>query len=233
MEGGRLYLEVIPSIVTLMDFFNMLTAAVFPRFCVECGQEGGVLCATCAGRWQRACVADHFASDDARIIALRPYADKTAHALLRAWKYGYDVSAREALLQATTPLLQKVCRTLKQTDVDFEAIVPLPLSPFRLRERGFNQAEDLARWVSGVLNVPVMPLLRRRFRFGHQADRSHGERHKAMARTPFVLAANISSPCGVLLVDDVCTTGSTMRAAAEVLRAGGVEEVRGFCVLKG
>jgi competence protein ComFC len=111
--------------------------------------------------------------------------------------------------------------------------VPVPLHPSRRRERGFNQAADLA----SHLGVPVCPALRR-----HRATRTQTElpaaRRHANVRGAFAVA--LGSPRGnaapmagetiegsiVVLVDDVSTTGATLDECARVLKEAGVREVR-------
>ena len=117
-----------------------------------------------------------------------------------------------------------------------EAIVPLPLSKQRKCERGFDQAEEIAKWLSKLTGVPMMSLLEKRRTVGHQADRSVEERLAAMVDSPFSFSASpdpSSCPQRVLLVDDVWTTGATMAAGARTLKAAGVEEVFGLTLARG
>lgn len=104
-------------------------------------------------------------------------------------------------------------------------VVPVPLHPHRERDRGFNQADDLAQ----QLGLPVAPLLRRvRFTIS-QIELPAEERHQNV-RDAFRLARlpdpGSPIPAVVVLVDDVATTGATLDACARVLKAGGVKEVR-------
>lgn len=108
-----------------------------------------------------------------------------------------------------------------------DCLVPMPLHPARLRERGYNQAAVVARGIAAYQGVPVVEgvLLRRR-RTARQAglDRSARQRNVANA---FGLRRGVPPWEGrsVLLVDDVLTTGATAGAAARVLRESGAAEV--------
>jgi len=103
-----------------------------------------------------------------------------------------------------------------------DAVVPVPLHPRRQRERGFNQADDLAR----QLGLPVVPLLKRVRFTTSQIELPADARHQNV-RDAFGLAeAGRHAPQIAVLVDDVSTTGATLEACARVLKAGGVKEVR-------
>lgn len=104
-----------------------------------------------------------------------------------------------------------------------DAVVPVPLHPRRTYERGFNQAEDLAR----QLGLPVMPLVKRVIHTQSQIELPK-ERRRENVRHAFALRDEPadSLPSIVVLVDDVATTGATLDACARVLKRAGVNEVR-------
>jgi ComF family protein len=100
----------------------------------------------------------------------------------------------------------------------YDLVVPIPIHPTRRRERGFNQAEVLAEDLPRVNAVLARVGVR-----SPQAGRSRQDRLRDWDGVFRVL-----EPLGgrsVLLVDDVMTTGSSLRAAAEVLKAAGASEV--------
>jgi ComF family protein len=107
------------------------------------------------------------------------------------------------------------------TGADF--VVPVPLHPSRRRERGFNQAEDLARHIG----LPVIPALRRVRRTSSQAELPAAQRH---GNVKDAFAVQCPAPALerkiVVLIDDVSTTGATLDACAKALKDGGVREVR-------
>jgi ComF family protein len=103
------------------------------------------------------------------------------------------------------------------------AVVPVPLHRSRLRERGFNQAADLARH----LGLPVCHALRRIRATPAQAALPAARRH-GNVRDAFGPRRAMRRLRGeiVVLVDDVCTTGATLEACARTLKEAGVAEVR-------
>ncbi len=107
---------------------------------------------------------------------------------------------------------------------EIDAIVPVPLHISRLRERGANQCVEIARPLSTFLGVPMrFDLLHRVRKTPHQLGLSAKERKRNLDN-----AFEASPACKglhILLIDDVVTTGTTVRRCAEVLQAAGVGSV--------
>lgn len=105
-------------------------------------------------------------------------------------------------------------------------VVPIPTTPGRLRTRGYNQAELLAREVANAKRWPLVSALARREGAGSQTTLNRDERHRnvrgAFHPTPEAIRVRDR---GVLLIDDVLTTGATVSAAADILCQAGASEV--------
>ena len=103
-----------------------------------------------------------------------------------------------------------------------DGVVPVPLHAKRERERGFNQADDLARG----LGLPVIPLLRRVKSTRPQVELAASARRLNVEGAFEVIDLPGRPPQVLVLVDDVTTTGATLEACARVLREAGAREVR-------
>ncbi len=111
-----------------------------------------------------------------------------------------------------------------------QLIVPVPVHKSRLRERGYNQAAEIARRLGRLLGVPAAEdLLLREKRTEAQKELGAQARAENLAGA-FRAVRRADDTPRVLLVDDIFTTGLTMRACAAALKAAGVREVFGCSV---
>jgi ComF family protein len=153
----------------------------------------------------------------AAIAAAHLYAGPLADAIARV-KYGGRTDLSPALAQL---LAQAALSYAGHVD----CVVPLPLHPRRLRERGFNQSALLGAGVARALGVRLRVELLRRVRdTAAQAGLSR-ELRATNVRGAFVAQQVVASPPRVLLIDDVRTTGATLATAADALRAAGCSDV--------
>ncbi|MEK6747932.1 MAG: double zinc ribbon domain-containing protein [Pseudomonadota bacterium] len=105
-----------------------------------------------------------------------------------------------------------------------EALIPVPLHISRLRQRGYNQAVELARPLSRLLNIPVdLHSLQRTRATAPQLELDAEARRKNL-RNAFQVVRPINAR-HVAIIDDVMTTGSTVAVIAKLLRKHGVERI--------
>ncbi|HJL18025.1 MAG TPA: ComF family protein [Sandaracinaceae bacterium LLY-WYZ-13_1] len=135
---------------------------------------------------------------------------------IRRFKYG-----RRSEL--ATPLGLRLAEAAVRLAGEVDAVVPVPLHPRRLRERGFDQAALLAGPVAHALAVPRMTGVLRRVRDTRPQASLDMAVRAANVRGAFVVRG--APPPRVLLVDDVRTTGATLAECAERLRAAGARRV--------
>jgi ComF family protein len=100
-------------------------------------------------------------------------------------------------------------------DRDFDAIVPVPMHWLRERRRGYNQAELIARALSKRIGIPTRLLLRKRHGGAAQSTLARDARARNV-RNAFTASSKVEG-LRILIVDDICTTGETLRACARAL----------------
>lgn len=202
-------------------------AAPARSICEPCWRElpwlAGPACRICAHPLATAgicgrCVADppHFD----RVIAATRYGFPV-DGLIQACKYG----GRLATLHALAEMLNQ--HQPQQADL----IVPMPLSIQRLRERGFNQALELARVVARSMPTPVDATVCLKVRETSPQTRLPWKARRKNIRGAFVAMGDLRGK-HVVVVDDVLTTGATLSELARNLKLAGAESVTGWVIAR-
>lgn len=114
-----------------------------------------------------------------------------------------------------------------------EAIVPVPLHPRRLRERGYNQSGLLAKELGKLINLPVIQDSLIRIKEARPQVRASNvkERRRNVANA-FICQDEKVSGKQIILVDDVCTSGATLESCASALKNKGAITVWGLTLAR-
>lgn len=152
----------------------------------------------------------------------------------------YDGVLREAIhefkYRGRRRLASPLGRLLARIPVDtagLDAIVPVPVHPVKLRKREFNQAALLARELARHLGVPVLlDGLAKQVDVPPQAGLKRKQRLNIGKRVFGVENSSLVLDKRILLVDDVCTTGATVRACSAALMKAGAWEVRAVALAR-
>jgi ComF family protein len=212
---------------------------LFPRVCLVCGRllsvEGLSLCAMCRGGLTRVAPHDElYRETRAKLQAggiiedlfVPFYFEKEGplQALVHELKYN-------GMRKIGVELGREIGQCLQAGGVHrgIDVVMPVPLHRARLRERGYNQSDCLCRGISEVTGIrPLRRVLTRRRNTASQTALSEVERVSNVADAFAVRAGTGLRIRGsrILLVDDVITTGATVRACASVLRSLGARSVR-------
>lgn len=209
--------------------FWALADVFFPPRCAGCDAIGAALCPDCrrAMGWvpvgQR--LIDLTARDGLDDFRAALWFTGPTQKALHHLKYRHDAGLAETLAGLVASRLGR------PANVPHTAlVVPVPLSPERLRERGYNQAALLARVLADRWRLRFRPGALTRVRATHsqvglnRADRQRNV-HGAFAAQPRLTAGR-----SVLLVDDTCTTGATLHDCARALKAAGAVAVHGLAI---
>jgi len=114
-----------------------------------------------------------------------------------------------------------------------DVIAAVPLSPGRLRQRGYNQAELLAYGLSDRMKVPVLPLLKKTRETAPQTSLGRPGRGENLLGAFALTGAGAFTGKTILLVDDVITTAATLNIVSETLVRGGAGQVLGIAAAAG
>jgi len=210
--------------------YARLLDLVFPPRCPGCRARGFLVCPRCLDR----CRSLRLDSDP----EVGRAAPNTLLTTLRG-AYQYDEPLRAAIhtfkyrrrRSMAGPLGELLLEALPEEAFRCDAIVAAPLHPSRMRERGFNQSALLAEAIAVLLDKPVLDALQRTRATDQQVGKDRRER-EANVRGAFAWRG-APPPTTVLLVDDVLTTGATMRECARALRGAGAREVHGLALASG
>ncbi len=106
-----------------------------------------------------------------------------------------------------------------------QALVPVPLHRKKERQRGYNQAEVLARQLGAIWNLPVLTNLVVRVKNTRPMKEIEGAERQNNLKKAFKLGENDVKLNTIIVIDDIYTTGSTVDAVAKVCREGGIKNI--------
>lgn len=225
---------------------------LFPIFCVSCRLEGEWWCEDC---WQKyrtkfklilRCPACGKKTDDGsacrrcRVVsyldketAFLFYQEKNFVArLIKVWKYGYAEDIKEVWEKVMRHGMAEFFSLSDNWYGDEYVLVPIPLHPKRMAERGFNQAYVLADILSAIGGWKIVDGLSRTKYTSQQARLDFWARRENI-KGAFIWGDGIKCPTKIILVDDVFTSGITTQEAAKVLKVAGAEVVEGITLARG
>jgi competence protein ComFC len=145
---------------------------------------------------------------------------------VREFIHGFKYLRRTYLRRTLAAWLSETLLDPRVTAFPFDAFVPVPLHHVRRREREFNQAEVLAKLISGQAGKPVWNLLKRVRNTPTQTKLDRSERMENLRGAFKVRDVGRAKGRHFLLVDDVFTTGSTVDECSRVLKKAGAKSVR-------
>src|SRR5690606_11049304 len=144
--------------------------------------------------------------------------------LLPRFKFHHDLAVGRLLAQLMARALHPMTTAWSQP----AALLPVPLHPRRLRQRGYDQALELARPLAHALQLPLLTGALARTRDTTPQSRLHAAQRQHNLKDAFQVdraGRSAALPAHVVLVDDVMTTGATLHAAADALQRAGVARV--------
>lgn len=237
-----------------MVLFDILLNLIYPTRCVSCGLFGSYFCADCKGHLETihtpicpVCTRPALFGETHPRCMTRYRVD----GLVSVFRYTGPVRSAIKLLKyrrvtnLTASIVDEMMSALDRPSkehTDFTrilsdastVIVPIPIHWWRKRRRLFNQADLIAEALASRCKIPVQNDLLIRVRYtAPQAEQHRFQRLRnmkgAFALNPKIKIQRVNS---IVLIDDVWTTGATMREAANVLKRGGVKTVWGLTIAR-
>ena len=224
-----------------MRIVDFILNILFPPRCSYCNTEGDFLCVDCVSglKIKDLCCKRRFYNKEREfeyldgIIYGVDYAENPQiKSAVQQFKYRFTQDLADVFGGLMADKLSELNMNKDKTNV----LIPVPLHKKRLNYRGFNQAELLAESASKKANrTNVLNCLSRTRHTDQQAKLSKTERQKNLknafiVNTKFVQSDNEKSV--FFVVDDVCTTGSTLENCAKTLKEAGVEKVYGLVIAR-
>lgn len=222
------------------DTARKLWSLVLPISCLNCGEESDWICQKCSrqiafsrpelcfcGKYGPNGLCDKHSrfTDLDGLSSIFSYADPVARELIKSLKYKAQTDVISFL---EWKLLKRSLQLLPKGEF---TVTSIPVDKAKYNQRGFNQAEMIAR----ALIEPVIEyeeLLIKVKPTKSQTVLNKKQRQKNLRRA-FRLKKGVTVPENIIIVDDVVTTGSTMREAAKTLRKSGAKRVWGFALSHG
>lgn len=205
-----------------MILTDLILDLLFPPRCILCDgmlEAGAVdLCGACREQTvRRMPISRRFPGID-RAFAVWYYESSVRDSLLR-----YKFSGKRNYAAGYGRML---ALSLLEMGLDRDVITWVPVSRKRKRQRGYDQAELLARALGRELGLPVQPMLQKSRDNPAQSGLTDAEARKANVRDVYTLIPGTElRGKRVLLVDDILTTGATASECARTLKAGGAKNV--------
>jgi len=241
------------------NFKDYILDLFFPKFCLGCKKEGSYLCEDCRGLLDicefNYCLCEQGHSmlpvnsklgkcnkcNDRKLFGLYfalPYKDNVLTKKLIC-QFKYQPYLKDLASTLASILIEHFIKTGKNTNEIWvpggksAVLVPVPLHFKKMRERGYNQSEELAKELSKILQIPVISnnLIKIKSTKA-QAESTKLEREKNLQGAFKIKNPAEFSGKKIFLVDDVYTTGSTMQDCAKILKENGAKSVWGICIAR-
>lgn len=230
---------------------------ILPPICVNCKEEGFYICENCINNidiykyfvcpvCKKRTYDGILEKECSSICGMKrflgsplPYTDKATRKLIQSLKYNRAKNLAYPIAEILINFLENndLPKILKKQQANISRNIYLsavPMYNFRERERGFNQSYEIASYIGAYYKIPVKKLVRKHRDTRQQADIDEYKKRLTNISGAFSVAdPHIVRGKIVILVDDVYTTGATMRECARALHDAGAKEVWGMTAIRG
>ncbi len=224
---------------------------IFPKFCLSCGKEGSYLCPDCFSLISisdrqycpfcnypkvvfdgKTCNRCKKSKNLDGLYCATSYDNFILKKLINQFKY--EPYIKEISEPLSLLIITHLLNLNKQTNFDDFILIPVPLHIKKLKQRGFNPAEEIAKKLSENLKTPIFNNVLIKIKpTPAQVELKKEEREINIKGAFSCQNPELINGKKVLLADDIFTTGSTMEECAKILKKSGAQEVWGMVVARG
>lgn len=218
---------------------------ILPEFCSGCQKEGGILCESCLKKLRqtfiypkcfycgarspagkrapagRTCLSCQKNTCIYAFFSSFPYSNPIVKILIQKLKYKRAFRIAAIFGEELSEYFLKMSPKIPANSL----IIPIPLHKNKYRERGFNQSELIAEFLSKKIKITNLAALKKIKSTPDQTELSGAERKKNIKGVFLVIRPEQIKGKNIMLVDDVKTTGSTLEEAAKVLKKAGAKRI--------
>ena len=216
---------------------------LFPQKCLGCGKEGALVCHACEKRLTRIVnpICPRCGRPQASPILCPTCIELRSSLTCIRSPLRFEGLTRQIIHQfkyqnlrsLTLPLAEILKNYLRHEPLPVEIVIPVPLHPRRLKERGYNQSQLLARELSRLMNLPLVDNELKRVKYIVPQTRTRSVQERRENLKEAFQCRNLSQPGkAILLLDDVTTSGATLDAGAKALLTAGSGPVFGLTLAR-
>ena len=206
--------------------FDFILNLIFPKFCIGCGKFDTLLCINCYEKinFYPLTIQSEIQNWSLEKIIVAAQYEGVIKKLITTLKY-----------QSVKDIGQTLARIIYYATnfPQVDSITSVPLHQKRQRQRGFNQATEIALELSRLTQIPFARLLKRTKHSQPQAKISDKNKRLSHLKNTFALNQKVANLKSVLIIDDVTTTGTTLNECAQVLTQAGIKKIYGLAVAHG
>ncbi len=204
----------------------------FPSFCVSCKKEGSFLCSLCKEKIEIYQTPTNInqKSKIKKLYCATDYKQKTVSNLIHTLKYDFIKETSSS----ATEILIKHLKIAGFSPKKEHIIIPVPLHKKRLKWRGFNQSEIIAEKIGKHFNIPVYKNILYRIKYTDPQTKQKDRKDRIKNIKNAFLCKNEKEIKNkeIILVDDVTTTGSTLKECAKALKTQTKKDIIAMVIAK-
>lgn len=212
---------------------NSILDLFFPKACFNCGSTGDYLCQDCQATLGISGFHQKYSSQELSDLYFPlSYQSSLVQNLIQKLKYEPLVKDLSKVLSSL--IIEHFQLIDNKPNFSSFILMPVPLERKRLKRRGFNQAEEIAKHLSEFLGLEVLNNILIKIKdTPPQAELLKSQRKENIKGAFLLKNKEAIKDKKILLVDDVYTTGSTMAECAKILKESGAQKVIGIVVARG